>query len=330
MGAEKKSKQRKRELWGQLQAACATYDKALFVNTDNVTSKQISILRKEMRKIDALMICGKNTMMKASISAMMKEPEEGDEDYEERKDSFQVLPHLEKILSQLKGNTSIIFAKGDLLEVKAVLDSQVREAPARVGSIAPKDVLIKAGPTGIDPAQTSFFQKLNIATKIVKAKIEIINDFQIITEGDKVTPGQSALLDKLKIRPFEYKMTVKQVMMDGKLFAAECLSITTDDVLAAFSRGVGALTACSLGSGYVVPSAAPHLIMHSFKNLAAVAFATDYSFPQAEALKAAAAAGPAIAAAAPAGEKKAEAKKESEKEESDEGCGNFFGDDDDY
>merc|ERR1712160_119381 len=104
--------------------------------------------------------------------------------------------HLEKILTQLRGNTSIIFAKGDLLEVKAALDSQVREAPARVGSIAPKDVTIKAGPTGIDPAQTSFFQKLNIATKIV-----IINDFQIITEGDKVPPGQSALLDKLKIRP---------------------------------------------------------------------------------------------------------------------------------
>merc|ERR1711957_445503 len=72
-----------------------------------------------------------------------------------------VLPHLEKILTQLRGNTSIIFAKGDLLEVKAALDSQVREAPARVGSIAPKDVTIKAGPTGIDPAQTSFFQKLD-------------------------------------------------------------------------------------------------------------------------------------------------------------------------
>merc|ERR1711957_237005 len=103
-----------------------------------------------------------------------------------------VLPHLEKILTQLRGNTSIIFAKGDILEVKAALDSQVREAPARVGSIAPKDVTIKAGPTGIDPAQTSFFQKLNIATKIVKAKIEIINDFQIITEAAAMKASASA------------------------------------------------------------------------------------------------------------------------------------------
>merc|ERR1712160_99883 len=160
-------------------------------------------------------------------------------------------------------------AKGDLLEVKAALDSQVREAPARVGSIAPKDVTIKAGPTGIDPAQTSFFQKLNIATKIVKAKIEIINDFQIISE---------------------------------------------DDVL----------TACSLGSGYVVPSSAPHLILHSFRMLAAVTYATDYSFPEAAAMKASASAGPAVAAKAEVAETKE--KVASVKSKSSEGVGGFFGD----
>lgn len=169
---------------------------------------------------------------------------------------------------------------------------------------------------------------MNIATKIVKAKIEIINDFEIIHEGDKVTPGQSALLDKLKIRPFEYKMTVKRVMMDGNLFDAQCLSISEDDVLAAFSRGVGQLTACSLGSGYVVPSSAPHLIMHSFRMLAAVTYATDYSFPEAAALKAAASAGPA--AAAPVEKVAAKAKEASVKSKSSEGVGGFFGDEDEY
>lgn len=41
-----------------------------------------------MRKINALMICGKNTMMKAAINAMMVEPKEEDDDYEERKESW--------------------------------------------------------------------------------------------------------------------------------------------------------------------------------------------------------------------------------------------------
>merc|ERR1740115_111754 len=69
------------------------------------------------------------------------------------------------------------------------------------------------------------------------------------------------------------------------------------DILAIFSKGVANATAVSLGSGYVVRSAVPHLIMRAFKNLAAVTFSSDSSFPQAEALKAAAAAGPATASA---------------------------------
>jgi len=113
----------------------------------------------------------------------------------------------------------------------------------------------------------------------MKAKIEIINDVKIISEGDKVQPGQSALLDKLKIRPFEYKMTIKKVMMDGNMFDPAVLNISSEDVIATFQKGVSNLTALSLGSGYVTPMSAPHLVMHSFRNLAAVAFATDYSFP---------------------------------------------------
>jgi len=157
MGAQKKTKARKGELWAALQEACNTFEKALFVNTDNVTSKQISLMRKEMRAINALMICGKNTMMKASINALLTAPQEGDEDYEERIKTFVAKPHLEKIVQQLKGNTSIIFTNGDLADVQKILDSQVREAPARVGSLAPKDVTIKAGPTGLDPKETAFF-----------------------------------------------------------------------------------------------------------------------------------------------------------------------------
>merc|ERR1712025_765499 len=109
----------------------------------------------------------------------------------------------------MKLNIGMIWTNGSLHDIKKILDANSREAPARVGSIAPKDVIVPAGPTGLDPKETGFFQKLQIATKIMKAKIEIIADVKIINEGEKVQPGQSALLDKLKIRPFEYKMTVK-------------------------------------------------------------------------------------------------------------------------
>lgn len=95
------------------------------------------------------------------------------------------------------------------------------------------------------------------------------------------------------------------------------------------------MTALSLGSGYVTPMSAPHLIMHSFKNLAAIAFATDYSFAQADALKSAAAAAKNVVV-----EKKVEAieekpreeapKEEEEEEAADFDMGGMFGDEDPY
>jgi len=69
----------------------------------------------------------------------------------------------------------MIFTNGDLADVKKVLDQEVRPSPAKAGMIAPSDVTIPAGPTGLDPKQTAFFQNLQIQTKIVKAQIEIIS-----------------------------------------------------------------------------------------------------------------------------------------------------------
>lgn len=63
-------------------------------------------------------------------------------------------------MNLLKGNTGIIFSNGDLSEIKKIIDANAREAPAKVGAIAPDEVWIRAGPTGLDPKQTSFFQQL--------------------------------------------------------------------------------------------------------------------------------------------------------------------------
>lgn len=88
-------------------------------------------------------------------------------------------------------------------------------------------------------------------------------------------------------------MVVKNFMSDRKLIDAKVLSISMDDVLAKFKKQSQNITALSLGSGYIISAAAPHLVFKAFKNLAAVGIAADYNFKQLEAMKSAAAAAPA-------------------------------------
>lgn len=173
----------------------------------------------------------------------------------------------------------------------------------------------------------------------MKAQIEIVNPVTVISEGDKIAPGQAALLDRLKICPFEYKMNVISFLdwsaatkdSPAKLVDAKVLSITNDQILGYFTAGANNLSSISMASGYVISSAMPHMIIKAFKNLAGAAIAADYGFAQLDALKNAAKSGPAPAtAAAGGGAKAAEAPKEEEPEE-DVDMGDLFGGgDDDY
>lgn len=117
-------------------------------------------MRKQLRAIDAKMIMGKNTHFKAALQDIVLEPDQRKEDYEERMarhGGWKPRPHLNIVRDQLNGNTGMIFTNGDLTAIKDILDTQVRAAPAKVGSLAPKDVIVPPGPTGMDPKQTQFF-----------------------------------------------------------------------------------------------------------------------------------------------------------------------------
>jgi large subunit ribosomal protein LP0 len=330
MGGVKKTDKRvkKEDYWKKLWALTDLYKKALLVDVDNVSSLQLNKIRHRLRPIGAKMLMGKNTLMKSSLAHKMRQPETTDADYEERIGSWKKCDELDAIVKLLKGNTGVIFTNGDLSDVKKVLDSEVREAPAKVGAIAPIEVWIRAGSTGLDPKQTSFFQQLAINTKIVKTQIEIVADKKIISQGTKIEATHAALLDKLKIRPFSYKMAVKKVYDDGQTFNPEILDISSENILAGFRKSISNLAAISLASGYVTKAAIPHIIVNSFKNLAAVTFDSDYSFKQADKLKEAAkntVQAPAASSAAPT---KAAAKVEAPKEEeADVDMGGLFGDD---
>lgn len=285
------------------------HDKAFIVHADNVGSMQFQNIRKGLRP-NSIILMGKNTMMKRSIRLYCETT--GNE-------KWSIL------LDQLVGNVGIVFTTSDLNEVKAEIDKYKVGAPARVGLVAPNDVSIPSGPTGMDPSQTSFFQALGIATKINKGTIEIVSDVHLIKTGDKVGASQATLLSKLGIKPFKYGLQILQVIEGGSMYDPKVLAITDEDLLGAVSAGIANVAALSLAANYPTLASIPHSVINGYKNVLSIALATEYSFPRADKIKEilanpgafaaaapAAAAGPA-AAAAPA--------KEEVKEESEEDMG---------
>ncbi|KAL1822411.1 hypothetical protein ACET3Z_009189 [Daucus carota] len=64
--------------------------------------------------------------------------------------------------------------KGDLKEVSEEVAKYKVGVPSHVGLVAPVDVVVPPGNTGLDPSRTSFFQVLNIPTKINKEKYKYL------------------------------------------------------------------------------------------------------------------------------------------------------------
>ncbi|MED6169291.1 60s acidic ribosomal protein P2 [Stylosanthes scabra] len=292
------------------------YTQILVVNADNVGSNQLQNIRRGLRG-DSIVLMGKNTMMKRSVR--MHAENTGNDVY------LSLIP-------LLVGNVGLIFTKGDLKEVSEEVAKYKVGAPARVGLVAPIDVVVPPGNTGLDPSQTSFFQVLNIPTKINKGTVEIITPVELIKKGDKVGSSEAALLSKLGIRPFSYGLVVLSVYDNGSVFSPEVLDLTDDDLVEKFAVGVSMVTALSLAISYPTLAAAPHMFINAYKNVLAIAVETECSFPQADKVKeylkdpskfaAAAVAAPAAAGGAPAAAAaKEEEKKEEPEEESDEDMG---------
>jgi large subunit ribosomal protein LP0 len=311
MGGKKESKA---AYFEKLEALLKEYKSIFIVTVDNVSSQQMHEIRQSLRG-EGVVLMGKNTMVRRALKGLIN-------DY----------PEYERLLPHVKGNVGFVFTNADLKDTREKILSNRVAAPARAGAVAPGDVYIPAGNTGMEPGKTSFFQALGVPTKIARGTIEITTDLKLVEAGSKVGPSEATLLNMLNISPFTYGMGISQVYDQGQTFPPSVLDVGEDQLLKTLSQAIATIATISLALNFPTLPSVLHSLVNSYKKVLAVAIMTEVSWPEIEQLKdrianpdAYASAAPAAAAsggaAAPAEEEK---KDESEEEEDEEGFGGLF------
>jgi len=312
MGASRADKE---VYFEKLKALIEQYPSIFLVNIDNVTSQQLHLIRQALRG-KGVVLMGKNTMVRRALRVILSEQ-----------------PQFERLLPHIKGNIGFVFTSGDLKDIREIILANKVAAPARAGAIAPNDVIVPAGNTGMEPGKTSFFQALGVPTKIARGTIEIVNDIQVVAAGTKVGSSEATLLNMLNISPFTYGMSVVQVYDNGAVFPSEVLDVEEKTILAQFMSGIKTVAAISLATGIPTLASVTHSLVNSYKNILAVSLATDYDFegsakikeylanPEAFAAAAAPAASDSASAAGGAAEEDKPAAKAEEEEASDDDMG---------
>jgi large subunit ribosomal protein LP0 len=251
----------------QLQTICpsCTSSASIFlVNVDNVGSNQMHQIRVSLRG-KAVVLMGKNTMVRRALRTILAEN-----------------PQFERLLPHVKGNIGFVFTKTDLKEIRELLTANKVAAPARAGALAPVDVMVPGGNTGMEPGKTSFFQALGIPTKIARGTIEIVSDVKVVTAGTRVGSSEAMLLNMLNISPFTYGMSVIQIFDSGNIFSPEVLDIGDDELIGRFMTGIKTIACLSLALNYPTIVSVSHSLVNAYKNLIAVSLATEYTFEGSE------------------------------------------------
>jgi len=302
-----------------------THRRLIFCNVDNVQSQQMHNIRIGLRGKGQILM-GKNTLMRKTMRLRADSPDATELD----------AALMEKVVDagRLVKNLGIIFTNEDFDVIKEVIQKNRIQAPARVGAIAPLDVSVPAGNTGLEPGATSFFQALQINTKIVKGAVEIVTEKKVLSAGDKVDNSTAALLQKLNIKPFFYGLNIEYVFDNGEVFGAEILDLKESFFQENIESAIKNITCLSLATGVPTEPALPHIVTLAFKNLLALSLGTEYTFEEfhgkeiVEAIKSGkslgAAPAPAATGSAPAAAAAAPAKAPEPVEEDDDmGLGLF-------
>jgi len=243
------------------------YPKIFVVGADNVGSRQMQKIRISLRG-HAVIMMGKNTMMRKTIRGQTS------------KNS-----NLEKLLPHVYENVGFIFTKDDLSSIREkILENKVA-APAKVGQISAVDVVVPAQNTGMEPTKTSFFQALNIPTKITKGTVEIISDYVLLKPGDKVDVSKASLLQMMGLKPFSYSLKVLHIYDNGSIYNPSVLDITNDVYENLFLQGINNIASISLATNIPTKASIPHSLANAFKDLLSVSIGTEYTFKQAQPIK---------------------------------------------
>ncbi|CAM1506531.1 Fc.00g061720.m01.CDS01 [Cosmosporella sp. VM-42] len=297
----------------KLKGLLEEYASIFIVEIDNVSSQQMHEIRQALRG-KGVVLMGKNTMVRRALKTFLADS-----------------PDYERLLPHVKGNVGFVFTNEDLKEIREVILSNKVAAPARAGALAPADVWVPAGNTGMEPGKTSFFQALGVPTKIARGTIEITTDLKLVEAGSKVGPSEATLLNMLNISPFTYGMGISQVYDQGQTFPPSVLDIGEEQLLASLAKVITTIATISLALNYPTLPSVIHSLVNSYKNVLAVAIGTEYSWPEIEQLKdrianpdAYASAAPAAGTAAADDAAPAEEEKSDSEEEDEEGFGGLF------
>lgn len=218
-----------------------------------VRAAQLQEMRKKMKGIAHIKVY-KNTLVERTLEEAGKSGE------------------VKKLKEFIQGSNAYIFTNYNPFKLAFLLEKNKVKAPARAGDIAPTDIIIPAGNTGLPPGPIiSQLNALGIPTRIESGSVWISKDAIVAKKGTVIDENLASILSKLGIKPLELGLSLKAAYDDGIVITGDELKLSLDEYKKTIGEAYAQALNLAINAAYPIPETIEILLrkaMFEARNLA--------------------------------------------------------------
>ena len=167
---------------------------------------------------------------------------------------------------------AFIFSTKDPFQLYSLIQDNQTSAAADGGEIAPNDIEVPEGDTGIGPGpMLGKLQQTGAQVQVQDGSIHVMEPAVMVEAGEEITSDDAEILNQLGIEPLQIGLDLVVAYSDGEIFNAEELDIDTEQYREDIESAAAAGFNLAVNAGVVNETTAPAIIgeaVQKAKNLA--------------------------------------------------------------
>ena len=220
----------KQEEVDELVEFVGSYQSVGVVRVTGIPSRQLQNMRADLHGKAAVRM-SRNTLMERAVD----EVDDG----------------LEQLSEYIAGEVALIGTDDNPFGLYKQLEASKTPAPINAGEVAPNDVVIPEGDTGVDPGPfVGELQQVGASARIMDGSIKVTEDSTVLSEGEVVSTELANVLSELGIEPKEVGLDLRAVFSEGVLFEPDELAIDVDEYRADIESAAAAGRNLSVNAVY--------------------------------------------------------------------------------
>ena len=191
------------------------YDVVGIVDLMNIPAKQLQEMRKNLKN-DAVIRMAKKNLIDLALE-----------------DCNADKTNVVDLSEHMNGQVALIATEMNPFKLYKILEKSKTSAPAKAGAIAPDDIVVPEGDTGLtNLAFMGELGQVGIPARPQDGKIFIQKETVVVNAGEEVSKQMAATLARLDINPMEVGMDLKAVYEEGSIYTSDVLAIDEEQTLA--------------------------------------------------------------------------------------------------